>query len=113
MEGTFRQLKDTEHLAVRPQYHWTDQKVHVHTFLCLLGLLLARVIEYQARRLGYRQGLSGLLELLGPIRLARVLRPALTPGKRPRCTWQLEQTDPDAWRLVCHLLPHKPPFVYT
>jgi transposase len=58
-EGTFRQLKDTEHLAVRPQYHWTDQKVHVHTFICLLGLLLARVIEYEARRLGYRQGLSG------------------------------------------------------
>lgn len=113
VEGTFRQLKDTEHLAVRPQYHWTDQKVHVHTFLCLLGLLLARVIEYQARRLGYRQGLSGLLELLGTIRLAMVLRPALTQGKRPRCTWQLEQTDPDAWRLFCHLVPHKPPFVYT
>jgi transposase len=113
VEGPFRQLKDNEHLAVRPQYHWTDQKVHVHTFLCLLGLLLARVIEHEARRLGYRQGLSGLLELLGTIRLAMVLRPALTQGKRPRCTWQLEQTDPDPWRLFCHLVPHKPPFVYT
>jgi transposase len=54
VEGTFRQLKNNEHLAVRPQYHWTDQKVHVHTFLCLLGLLLARIIEYEARRLGLR-----------------------------------------------------------
>jgi hypothetical protein len=58
-----------------------------NTFLCLLGLLLARVIEHEARRLGYRQGLSGLLELLGTIRSAMVLQTALTQGKRPRCTW--------------------------
>jgi hypothetical protein len=98
---------------VRPQYHWTDQQVHVHTFLCLLGLLLARVIEYQARRLGYRQGLSGLLELLGSVRLAMVLQPASTQGGRPRCRWQLEQTEPEAGRLFHHLVPAQEPFVYT
>jgi transposase len=113
VEGTFRQLKDTEHLAVRPQYHWTDQKVHVHTFICVLGLLLARVIEYEARRLGYRQGLSGLLDVLGRVRLVRVLRPAATSGARPHCTWQLEQAPPEAERLFRHLVPPQEPFVYT
>lgn len=34
-EAIFRQLKDVDHLAVRPQYHWTDQKIRVHTFICL------------------------------------------------------------------------------
>lgn len=113
VEGAFRQLKDDDHLAVRPQYHWTDQKVHVHTFICLLGLLLARVLEYEARRQGYAQGLSALLELLATLRLARVLRPASTPGGRPRCTWQMEQPDPQAWQLFFQLVPTQPPFVYT
>ena len=113
VEDAFRQLKDDEHMAVRPQYHWTDQKIHVHTFCCLLALLLGRVIELEARKLGYRQGLSGLLDLLGTIRLAMVLRSSGKKGGRPRCEWKMEEADPDALRLFEHLVPQKPPFVYT
>ena len=113
VEDAFRQLKDDEHMAVRPQYHWTDQKIHVHTFCCLLALLLGRIIALDARRLGYREGLSGLLDLLGTIRLAMVLRSSGTKGGRPRCKWTLEEADPDALRLFRHLVPSKPPFVYT
>ena len=113
VESSFRQLKDDEHLAVRPQYHWTDQKIHVHTFLCLLGFLLGRVVEREARTLGHTEGLSGLLDLLGTVRLAMVLTPSGKRGGRPRCTWQLEQADPEALRLLRHLVPDKAPFVYT
>ena len=100
-------------MAVRPQYHWTDQKICVHTFCCLLALLLGRVIEFQARQLHYTQGLSGLLDVLGTVRLAMVLRPAGNKGGRPRCEWALEQTEPEAMRLFRHLVPAQPPFVYT
>jgi len=113
VEATFRQLKDDEHLAVRPQYHWTDQKIHVHVFICLLGLLLARVVEHEARRLGYREGLSSLLEMLGRVRLAMVLTPAGEKGGRPRCAWQLEDADARARALFRHLVPPRAPFVYT
>ncbi len=113
VEDAFRQLKDDEHMAVRPQYHWTDQKIHVHTFCCLLALLLGRIIEREARKLGYREGLSGLLDLLGTIRLAMVLRSSGNKGGRPRCEWKLEEADRDALRLFQHLVPPKPPFVYT
>lgn len=113
VERTFQQLKDEDHCAVRPQFHWTDPKIRVHTFICLLGLLLGRVVEYEARQLGYSQGLSGLLDLLGSIRLAMVLRAPLSPEETPPCQWQLEQSDPEAWRLFRHLVPAKPPFVYT
>ena len=114
VEAAFRQLKDDEHMAVRPQYHWTDQKIHVHTFACLLGFLLGRVVEYEARALGgYTQGLSGLLDLLGTVRLAMVMTPSGKQGGPPRCTWQLEQADPEALRLLRHLVPSKAPFVYT
>ena len=113
VEAAFRQLKDDEHMAVRPQYHWTDQKIQVHTFCCLLALLLGRVIERQARQLHYHQGLSGLLDVLGTIRLAMVLRPAGKKGGRPRCEWLLEEAEAEARRLFEHLVPSQAPFVYT
>lgn len=45
VEAVFRQTKDEEHMAIRPQHHWTDQEIHVHAFICLLALLLRRVVE--------------------------------------------------------------------
>lgn len=113
VEEAFRQLKDDEHMAVRPQYHWADQKICVHTFCCLLALLLGRLVEFQARELHYTAGLSGLLDLLATVRLAMVLKPAGKRGGRPRCEWTLEQANPEALRLFRHLVPAQPPFVYT
>lgn len=109
-EASFRQLKDDEHLAVRPQFHWTDQKIRVHAFICLAALLVARTVEHQARRQGWKGSLSGLLDRLASIRLAMVLQP--TKG-RPRCTWQLEETDPETHDLFASLVPSAAPFCYT
>jgi transposase len=112
-EAVFRQLKDVDHLAVRPQYHWTDHKIRVHTFLCLLALLLCRLVERESRTLGYQGSLSNLLDLLSTIRLALILWPADTPKGRPRCAWVLEDSSAEAWNLYKHLVPPIPPFVYT
>jgi transposase len=112
-EAVFRQLKDVDHLAVRPQYHWTDQKIRVHTFICLIALLLCRLVERECRGAGYQGSLSSLLDLLGTIRLALVLWPADTPKGHPRCTWLLEDCAPEAWQLYQRLVPPVPPFVYT
>lgn len=113
VEAVFRQCKDDEHLAVRPQYHWTDQKIQVHAFICLLGLLLARVIEREARKLDHRESLSSLLDLLADIRLAMVLRPSGEKGGRPRAEWQLETVEEKAAELFHSIVPDSEPFVYT
>ncbi len=113
VEGFFRQTKDDEHLAYRPQYHWTDQKIHVHFFICLLAFLLARVVERKARTLGRREGLSGLLDLLGGVRLAMVLRSSGEKGGRPRAEWQIETTEDEVAELFHALVPNEAPFVYT
>jgi hypothetical protein len=89
-------------LTVRPQYHWTDQKVRVHTFLCLLASLWCRLIERECRALGYHSSLSQLLELLGSIRLALLVQPSGTRGSHPRCTWVLEESALEAKRLFHH-----------
>jgi hypothetical protein len=111
--AVFRQLKDVDHLAVRPQYHWTNQKIRVHTFICLLALLLCRLVERECRGAGYQGSLSGLLDLLRTIRLAPVRWPADTPKGHPRCPWLLEDWAPEAWQLYHRLVPPVPPFVYT
>jgi transposase len=36
-ERAFRQMKDPEGCALRPQYHWTDQKLQVHALCCVLS----------------------------------------------------------------------------
>jgi hypothetical protein len=113
VESVFRQCKDDEHLAIRPQYHWTDQKIHVHTFTCLLGLLLAGAVEREARKLGRMEGLSGLLDVLGTIRLAMVLKPSGSEGGRPRADWQLEIAEHETAQLFRAIVPDKQPFVYT
>jgi transposase len=113
VEAVFRQCKDDRHLAVRPQFHWTDQKIQVHTFICLLALLLARVVERKARKLQRTESLSGLLDLLGNVRLAMVLQPSGKKGGRPRSLWQLEAGNQDAVEFFRQIVPDNPPFVYT
>jgi len=41
VEAAFRDLKDPRMLSTRPQFHWTDQKLHVHAFICVTAYLLA------------------------------------------------------------------------
>jgi transposase len=113
VESVFRQLKDDDHLALRPQYHWTDQKIQVHAFICLVALLLARVVEREARMLGRQECLSGLIDQLSGVRLAMVLHPSGKKGGRPRAQWQLEAADDQVAELFRTVVPKEPPFVYT
>lgn len=113
VESVFRQSKDDEHLAVRPQYHWTDQKIHVHAFICLLALLLTRAVEREAPKPQRPKSLPALLETLANVRLTMVLRSSGKKGGRPRAEWQLEDSDDDAAQLFRAVVPNRPPFVYT
>jgi len=49
IEQSFKNLKNFYHLALRPQFHWTDQKIKVHFFICVLGYLLATIVWREAR----------------------------------------------------------------
>jgi transposase len=93
IEAVFAHLKDPVHLALRPQFHWTDQKLHVHVFTCILGYLLARTLFLRAQRVGAPYAsMESLLDALTQVRRVTVVRPAA--GKRGmRITRQLEHID--------------------
>jgi transposase len=98
-ERAFRQMKDPEGCALRPQYHWTDQKLQVHALCCVLSYLLLKLLERQARRaeLPWRSP-RRLLRALEAIREVVVIEPG--SRGRPRVRRQLEDLDPEATRLA-------------
>jgi transposase len=90
-ESAFRDLKDPGMLATRPQFHWTDQKLHVHAFMCVTGYLLVRLLWWRARRkMDFAGGPRTLLAELSRIRCCRVIEKTGRSG-RPRIHWQWEE----------------------
>ena len=68
LEKIFRSTKDNDHCAIRPQYHYTDQKIRVHIFCCLLGLTLATILHREVTTRGFECSKFELLDLLNSIR---------------------------------------------
>jgi hypothetical protein len=91
VESAFRDLKPVKHLSLRPQRHWTDQKIQVHVFCCVLALMLCGLLRRELDRRGIPRSLPALLEELGQIREVCVIYPAAEPGAEP--TLQLTLTE--------------------
>jgi transposase len=99
-EAAFRDLKDPGMLATRPQFHWTDQKLHVHTFMCVTAYLLARLLWRRAQRqAGFTGSPRTLLAELARIRHCRIVEHTGRAG-RPRVREQLEDMDTELHKIA-------------
>jgi len=66
VEAGFRQLKDPHVVSFSPMHHWTDQKIRVHVFYCVLALAVAHLLRRHAEQAGLRLSVRELLaELAG------------------------------------------------
>lgn len=91
IEHTFKNLKNPYHLALKPQFHWTDQKIIVHYFGCVLGYQLSAIVWRQAKsEARFTGALDTLLDMLNNIRLGTILEESKTRG-RVKATHKLEQ----------------------
>ena len=94
VEAAFRDLKDPRMLSTRPQFHWTDQKLHVHAFMCVTAYLLVTLLHRRATRKAAYEGSSRrLLEELAEVRCCRLADITGRKG-RPRVRFQIEEIDP-------------------
>ena len=50
VEKIFRGLKDGDWLNWGPMYHWTDSKIRVHAFSCMLGISLLNYLHAQGQK---------------------------------------------------------------
>ncbi|MBT9135064.1 MAG: hypothetical protein DDT34_00112 [Firmicutes bacterium] len=92
IERVFKHLKNPYHNAVSPQYHWTDQKIKVHTFVCLIGLLLSQLLLKKAQVAGYNMSVESLIDRLTEVRMAEVIT-VVDLKKKPQIEVQLENMD--------------------
>jgi len=102
VEYAFKNLKNPFHLAMRPQYHWTDHKIRVHAFICFIAFLLSMVLYKHAReKADFKGSPHGLLEKISAIRLATFIEspPKKTKG-RYKVTHRIEEMDEDIHTLA-------------
>jgi transposase len=98
VESGFRQLKDPHVVGFSPMFHWTDSKIRVHVFYCVLALAVAHLMRRQAHHGGLDLSVRELLTTLGGIQETVLLYPTGNKG-RPRAQRILTDTDPTQKRL--------------
>jgi transposase len=96
-EAGFRQLKDRHLVSFSPMFHWTEQKIRVHVFYCVLALAIAHLMRRQAAQAGLDLSVRELLHTLAAIGETVLLYPSA--GGRPRARRMLTDRDPTQQRL--------------
>ncbi len=75
IEQVFRGLKDGDWLGWGPMHHWTDSKIRIHAFYCLLGISLLQSLHRDAQAAWPGLSVDQLLEELRGIQQVVVLYP--------------------------------------
>src|ERR1019366_777655 len=98
VESGFRQLKDPHVVGFSPMFHWTESKIRVHVFYCVMALAVAHLMRRQAHHGGLDLSVRELLTNLAGIQETVLLYPTGNKG-RPRAQRILTDTDPTQKRL--------------
>lgn len=64
VEDAFKQMKNPHWVSFSPAFHWTDQKLRVHAFYCVLALMLSSLLQRKAAHAGIRLSIPSLYEQL-------------------------------------------------
>jgi transposase len=97
VEAGFRQLKDPHVVGFSPMFHWTDSKIRVHVFYCVLALAVAHLMRRQAHQAGLEMSVRELLTTLAGIQETVLLYPG--QRGRPRAKRMLTDQNPTQRRL--------------
>src|SRR5680860_933831 len=98
VESGFRQLKDPHVVGFSPMFHWTEPKIRVHLFYCVLALAVAHLMRREAHQAGLDLSVRELLATLAGIEETVLLYPTGNKG-RPRAQRILTDTDATQRRL--------------
>ena len=97
VEADFRQMKDPDIVSFSPMFHWTNQKIRVHSFYCVIALTIARLMRRQAEHAGISISVTELLDTLNGIQETVLLYQG--EHGRPRARRMLTEINPTQQRL--------------
>jgi len=102
VEDAFADMKDPHFLGWEPMFHWTDSKIRVHAFYCVLALILATLLQRRASQNGLPMSIKALFTALSGLQEVTNIYPATgTPGSpgRPHLKTTLTELDPTQQQL--------------
>ena len=82
VEEAFRCMKNPHFLTFRPTFHWTDQKLRVHAFYCVLALTILSLLRRKLGQEGIHLSIPAMMEKLADIREVAVVYQS--PEKRSK-----------------------------
>jgi transposase len=97
VEGDFRQMKDPNVVSFSPMFHFTEQKIRVHVFYCVLALMVAKLMAREADQAGIHLSVAALLQSLAGIEETLLLYQG--ERGRPRARRMLTEMEPEQRRL--------------
>jgi transposase len=83
VEHVFRGLNDGDWPGWGPMHHWTDSKIRVHAFYCMLGISLLEYLQRDAQTAWPGLSVEQLIEELRGIQQVVLLYPP--QGERGPC----------------------------
>jgi len=100
IEHAFRQMKNTDHLGMRPLHHWTDQKIKVHAFYCVLALRLCGLLQKELHQQGIELSVNRMLDLLSDIKQVITVYPKEGASKKDRQVFSLSKPAPEVKKIM-------------
>jgi transposase len=98
IEPEFRQAKSPFHVALMPQYHWTDSKIRIHIFVCMVALTYLNLLRQRLEQGGISLSIAEAMASLRGLRTALYWLPG---DRQPRR--QLEEPTPLQRQLLTAL----------
>ena len=105
VEDAFADMKDPHFLSWEPMFHWTDSKIRVHAFYCVLALTLASLLQRRAAQNGISLSVQALMKALNSIQEVTNIYPATGKSGSPgRPSTQTTLTEMDATQQALYRL---------
>ena len=99
VEAAFRRMKDPRFLTFRPTRHWTDQKLRVHAFYCVLALMILSLLRRKLAQAGIKMSIARMVECLAEIRETVTIYPS-PEGAPARVRVKLSHCDAEQATLL-------------
>src|SRR6266404_232814 len=103
IESAFRDMKNPHFLGWSPMFHWTDSKIRVHAFYCVLALTLTSLLRRTLHQKGLDLSMRRMYELLGEIKEVLVLYPRRPGEHKPRTASCLSTMDTEQEKIFAAL----------
>jgi transposase len=103
IESAFRDMKNPHFLSWAPMFHWTDSKIRVHAFYCVLALTLTSLLQRALHQRGLGLSMARALELLAGIREIFLVYPGHPGQPQPRTATCLSDMDSEQQEIFAKL----------